>query len=237
MEFVFGAGYRRAEYEGYGIPMRQRPGRMDEAITIVRRCWEEEDKFDFDGRYWALKGVKITPRPVQRPSPRIVLGGSTPAGAIRAARLGDGFTTPYSSLLEIWSEEMTRLGKNPEGRLMLTGSSPGLPGSFLHIAKDPAAAWREIGPHAMHESNSYFEWSQERGHSPFSPAKTPDELLEKGYGVLTPEAVVKAGLDIENRVSGPHRMLFHPLMGGMPQRLGQESLDLVVSEVMPRFRG
>ena len=31
------------------------------------------------------------------------------------------------------------------------------------------------------------------------------------------------------------RLVFHPMMGGMPFALGQESLDLVVREVMPEF--
>ena len=29
---------------------------------------------------------------------------------------------------------------------------------------------------------------------------------------------------------------FNPMMGGMPYELGQESLDLIVREVMPHFR-
>ena len=216
MEFVFGAGYRRSEYEGYGIPMRERPGRMDEAIEIVRRCWEVEEEFDFEGRYWTLKGVRIMPRPVQRPRPRIVLGGSTPPGAIRAARIGDGFTTPYAALLDTWREEMIRLGKDPDGNGSLSGSSVGLPPSFLHVARDPTAAWQVIGRHALYESNSYFEWARERGNSPFKPAREPAELYGKGYGVLTPAELVAAGKQIEKSQPSPYRMLFHPLMGGMP---------------------
>jgi alkanesulfonate monooxygenase SsuD/methylene tetrahydromethanopterin reductase-like flavin-dependent oxidoreductase (luciferase family) len=235
VDVVLGAGYRRAEYEAYGIAMRQRPGRMDEAIEILKRCWEEES-FDFEGRYWHLKGVRVMPKPVQQPRPLLTLGGSTEAGALRAARLGDAFTTPYPGLLEVWSEEMRRLGKEPESRATVTGSSAGLPGSFLHLARAPAAAWRVIGPHAVWESNSYSEWSRERGNSPFRPVSLPDQLLEIGYGVLTPEEAVEKGREIEAGAPGPHRFLFHPLMGGMPAELGQESLELAVSEVMPAFR-
>jgi len=236
VEVVLGSGYRRAEYEGYGIPMRQRPGRMDEGVAIVKRCLEEEGPFDFEGRYWSLKGVRVMPRPVQRPRPRILLGGSTDAGAVRAARLGDGFTTPYPKLLEVWREEMKKLGKDPAGAGSLTGSSQGLPGSFLHLARDPAAAWRVIGPHAVWESNTYAEWARERGNSPFRPVSHPDQLLESGYGVLTPEELVSQGRGLEAERPGPHRFLFHPMMGGIPFELGQECLELAVSEVMPAFR-
>jgi alkanesulfonate monooxygenase SsuD/methylene tetrahydromethanopterin reductase-like flavin-dependent oxidoreductase (luciferase family) len=236
LDVVLGAGYRRAEYEAYGIPMRQRPGRMDEAIEILKRCLEEDEPFDFEGRYWRLRGVRVMPKPVQRPRPRLVLGGSSAAGALRAARLGDGFTTPYPKLLEVWRQEMVRLGKDPGLAATVTGSSPGLPGSFLHLARDPKTAWRVIGPHAVWESNSYAEWARERGNSPFRPVTHPDQLLESGYGVLTPSQLVARGRELEAERPGPHRVLFHPLMGGMPYELGQECLELAVSEVMPAFR-
>lgn len=233
MEFVFGAGYRRAEFEAYGIPIQQRPSRMDEAIEIIRRCWEE-DEFDFNGRYWTLKRVRVEPKPIQKPRPRIVLGGSTPPGALRAARLGDGFTTATETLLDTWRQEMLRLGKDPEGKGTVTGNSPGLPKNFLHISYDPAAAWKVIGPHALHESNSYSEWARDRGTSHYSAANNPDDLLAAGYGVLTPGECVAAGREIERR-PGPNRFVLHPMMGGMPYALGQESLELAVSEVMPQL--
>jgi alkanesulfonate monooxygenase SsuD/methylene tetrahydromethanopterin reductase-like flavin-dependent oxidoreductase (luciferase family) len=66
-----------AEYEAYGIDLVS-PGegiaRLEETITILKRMWTE-DVFDFDGRYYRLKGTRNEPKPVQRPGPPLLVGG------------------------------------------------------------------------------------------------------------------------------------------------------------------
>jgi hypothetical protein len=38
--------------------------------------WAEEEPFDFDGRYYQLKGAICEPKPVQRPRPPIMIGAA-----------------------------------------------------------------------------------------------------------------------------------------------------------------
>jgi alkanesulfonate monooxygenase SsuD/methylene tetrahydromethanopterin reductase-like flavin-dependent oxidoreductase (luciferase family) len=66
-----------AEYAAYGltlIPAAEGVARLDEACTILRRMWTE-DAFDFEGRYYRLKGARCEPKPVQRSGPPILIGG------------------------------------------------------------------------------------------------------------------------------------------------------------------
>lgn len=72
-----GAGWSSPEQDAYGTPRlsaAERIGRLDEACQIIRRAWTEE-VFDFDGRYYQLKGVLCEPKPIQRPHPPILIGG------------------------------------------------------------------------------------------------------------------------------------------------------------------
>jgi alkanesulfonate monooxygenase SsuD/methylene tetrahydromethanopterin reductase-like flavin-dependent oxidoreductase (luciferase family) len=67
-----------AEYAAYGltaVPPGEGIGRLSETITIVRRMFTE-DEFDFDGRYYTLSGTVNEPKPVQRPGPPVLVGGS-----------------------------------------------------------------------------------------------------------------------------------------------------------------
>ncbi len=67
-----------AEYLAYGLPVTtpaEGIGRLSEAITIVRRMFAE-DVFDFDGRYYTLTGTRNEPKPVQRPGPPLLVGGT-----------------------------------------------------------------------------------------------------------------------------------------------------------------
>ncbi|MGW1029568.1 LLM class flavin-dependent oxidoreductase [Streptomyces sp. NPDC002577] len=66
-----------AEYEAYGltlVPPAEGIARLAETITILKRMWTE-DVFDFDGRYYTLKGNRNEPKPIQRPGPPLLIGG------------------------------------------------------------------------------------------------------------------------------------------------------------------
>jgi alkanesulfonate monooxygenase SsuD/methylene tetrahydromethanopterin reductase-like flavin-dependent oxidoreductase (luciferase family) len=66
------------EYDAYGVPLgpwSEAVASFDEACTLIRRMWTEE-VFDFDGSYYLLKGARCNPKPVQRPHPPILIGGS-----------------------------------------------------------------------------------------------------------------------------------------------------------------
>jgi alkanesulfonate monooxygenase SsuD/methylene tetrahydromethanopterin reductase-like flavin-dependent oxidoreductase (luciferase family) len=65
------------EYAAYGltlVPPAEGLARLAETITILKRMWTEE-VFDFDGRYYHLKGTRNEPKPVQRPGPPLLVGG------------------------------------------------------------------------------------------------------------------------------------------------------------------
>ena len=69
----------RRELDGYGIPVvptRQAIDSLAEACQIVERMWTEDEPFDFDGRWYQLKGAVCEPKPVQRPRPPIMIGAA-----------------------------------------------------------------------------------------------------------------------------------------------------------------
>jgi alkanesulfonate monooxygenase SsuD/methylene tetrahydromethanopterin reductase-like flavin-dependent oxidoreductase (luciferase family) len=235
LDLTLGLGYREAEYEGLGISMRQRGGRMEEGVQIIRKCWTEES-FDWDGRYWQLKDVRVMPKPVQKPSPRITMGGASPASARRAARLADGYSPITPRLMGFYRDELERLGK-PHDFELPNPNTPKPPANLLHVARDPAAAWKVVGPHALHVVNSYAEFAGAQRYSPYQYSKDPDELLARGtHAVMTPAETVDLGKRMEEADPSRATLRFSPLVGGLPAAVGQECLDLVVNEVMPAFR-
>jgi alkanesulfonate monooxygenase SsuD/methylene tetrahydromethanopterin reductase-like flavin-dependent oxidoreductase (luciferase family) len=234
LDLTVGSGYRPEEYEGYGLSMRQRPGRMEEGVEIVKRCWTEES-FDFDGRYWKLKNVRVMPKPVQQPRPKIRMGGASPASARRAARVADEYDPIHPGLWRFWREEMLALGKDPGPEI--PKDAPRQPGNLLWVAKDPEAAWQTIAPYALAANNSYADFAGNLAFGPYQRAETTDELLARGnHAVLTPEQVVDLGKRIEESLPGRAKLRFTPMIGGLPAEHGQQCLDLVVNEVMPHFR-
>jgi alkanesulfonate monooxygenase SsuD/methylene tetrahydromethanopterin reductase-like flavin-dependent oxidoreductase (luciferase family) len=69
-------GYAPHEYEGFGIPWEDRAPLFEEQLQIVLDCWNRE-RFSFDGRFYSLKDVACTPKPVQSPHPKLYYGSWT----------------------------------------------------------------------------------------------------------------------------------------------------------------
>ncbi len=84
-----GVGYVAAELAAFGVDLADRGAMTDEYLEAVTALWRQEDRYA--GRWVAFDGVLQSPAPVQQPFPPIVLGGHSPAGLARAARVGDGW--------------------------------------------------------------------------------------------------------------------------------------------------
>lgn len=84
-----GVGAIENEMEAMGAPFKERGAFTNEAITVMRTLWAEEDP-RFVGVYSRFAGMKFSPKPLQKPIP-IVIGGVSGAAIRRAARLGNGW--------------------------------------------------------------------------------------------------------------------------------------------------
>ncbi|HZT67673.1 MAG TPA: TIGR03619 family F420-dependent LLM class oxidoreductase [Acidimicrobiales bacterium] len=83
------AGWLEGEFQALGAPFGERGRRTDEAIDVLRACWEGDDPVDFAGRTVTLRKMKVQPRPVGRIP--IWVGGASPPALRRATTRGDGW--------------------------------------------------------------------------------------------------------------------------------------------------
>ncbi len=94
-----GAGWFEEEFNEYGYgfpPLGKRMDQLEEALTIIRSLWHDEET-NFKGEYYEFQGAVCAPKPLN-PGMRLWIGGT---GANRTPRLaaqyGDGFNMPYAS--------------------------------------------------------------------------------------------------------------------------------------------
>lgn len=214
-------GYVVPEFEMFGVALKDRGRRIEEAVAVLRQAWSGET-FEYRGR-----SVRVTPRPLQEPGPRILMGGSAPVAARRAARIADGFMPMVPEAIPHYEAECERLGKQP----YVTGKIEAV---FVHISRDPDRDWQKIAVHAQDQSNMYVRWQSQTGvDGIFSPVSDVDALRSSGtFAVLTPEEC----LAMIERLGDQGVLSLDPLMGGMPAELGWESLELFASEVAPMLK-
>jgi F420-dependent oxidoreductase-like protein len=98
VELGLGTGWLEEEHTTYGFPfppLRERMDRLAEQLEIVRRQWAG-GAFDFTGRHYTIANLDARPKPVQRPHPPLIVGGSAgPRSAALAARWADEYNTIY----------------------------------------------------------------------------------------------------------------------------------------------
>jgi probable F420-dependent oxidoreductase len=73
-----GAGWQRSEYDAHGYPYPsnvERIAQLGDAIKLLKAMWTQEEP-SYRGRYFSVEKAYNNPRPVQKPHPPIMIGGS-----------------------------------------------------------------------------------------------------------------------------------------------------------------
>ena len=70
-------------------PPRERLERLDEAVQIIQKMWTE-DRTTFNGKYYKIENALCNPKPIQKPHPKILIGGAGEKQLLRTvAKYGD----------------------------------------------------------------------------------------------------------------------------------------------------
>lgn len=91
LELGLGAGWFREEYQALALPYpppKIRVEQLGEALQIVKKLWSEPVT-NFEGKHYRVQGLYAEPKPLQKPRPKIMLGGSGPALLRLAAEEAD----------------------------------------------------------------------------------------------------------------------------------------------------
>ncbi|WBQ02316.1 LLM class flavin-dependent oxidoreductase [Kribbella sp. CA-293567] len=135
LDFGIGAGSRpsvpmaRREYDAHGLPYldaAQAVERLSEACLVIRRLWTETEPFDFQGNQVSVTGAFCNPKPVQKPSPPIMIGGRA-ASTLRVV----------AEHADIWNHTGENLGDAIDRSALLDRYC-------AEIGRDPAAIIRSI---------------------------------------------------------------------------------------------
>jgi F420-dependent oxidoreductase-like protein len=134
LELGLGAGWFEDEHVAYGFPfadMRERAERLMEAVEIIRRLWTEEC-VTFEGRYYRVENAYCSPKPVQHPLPKILIGGRggrTMLGVVARSADRWNIQTPitpaqYRRKVSLLEAHCSKLNRNPGaiGRSLWAGT-------------------------------------------------------------------------------------------------------------------
>lgn len=131
-----GAAWYEREHRGLGVPYPPLGARfemLEECLQICQQMWSDEDG-PFEGKHYQLAETICSPRPIQRPRPKILLGGAGERKTLRlVAEYADAWNliTADPSAVEQKIEVLTRhcetVGRDPttiEKTVLSVGPDP-----------------------------------------------------------------------------------------------------------------
>jgi probable F420-dependent oxidoreductase len=96
LDVGLGIGWSRVEFAASGVPYAHRGARGEEFLRALRALWADE-VVEFHGVFYRIPPARMQPKPVQRPHPPVLLGGSAAAALRRAGRVADGWISASSA--------------------------------------------------------------------------------------------------------------------------------------------
>ena len=226
-----GAGYAPEEFAAFGVSIKERGSRMDEAVPLIHRLWSEE-KVTHAGRHYRVTDATVGPRPVQRPRPPIWFAGWVEPAIRRAGRLGDAWLGGPSAKLDelaacvrLYREARQAAGRDPDGgdvALM----------RYVFVAESLERAHAIAGAAFIRSFEAtYFRW-------PHPVVKRPAgeltiEHLAEDRLILGDPASCIAQIQRFRQTLGLTHLVCRISAPGIPRDAARASLDLFTREVMP----
>lgn len=228
-----GLGYRDFEFENLAVPRQERVGRLVEMIEVLRRLWTEA-RVTHEGRFYRLRDVSLTMRPVQRPHPPILVGANVPAAVRRAGEVSDGWIASGNVSLEalLGLREAYESGRRAAGR-----PEPAERHLFIdiYLAENRAAALREVSPYVQAAYDAFARW----GNVKVERLDVAPEDLAQRFIVGSPGDCVARLREYHRRAGFNHVLARVQLPGpaaSLPQASVLRTIRLLGTEVKPALR-
>lgn len=248
-----GRGNRPIEFAGYRVPQEENRERFGEILEIMIQAWTQE-RVSYQGRFFALDGIPVQPKPYQKPHPLLMLVCVSPETIAFAARRGWPMLNsilfgPLSQIIEkrdLYVATMREAGYGEAD--VQTALRSWSVSRHIYVAPTDSEAIREA-----QAAELWYQQALARFLVPENIAAAPlalqpqfralaatlktitwEKLLEETVLFGSPERIVDRVQEME--AIGIGELLCWMNFGGLPQDRVQRSMRLFAEKVMPHCR-
>jgi alkanesulfonate monooxygenase SsuD/methylene tetrahydromethanopterin reductase-like flavin-dependent oxidoreductase (luciferase family) len=246
---IFGVGRSGvvATYDALGVPYGESRDRFAETLDIIKRAWTEPS-FSHHGQHYRFDAVSVVPRPYQQPHPPLRMAAST---SETYAMIGElGLPIFVSARTVAWSELGPSIRRYRDA--FAAAGHAGRPQVFVSVPIHLAATDAEARAQSEQSLMSFYRYQAKlqadsaarSGGAGTARALKAERLKHLTYEVAredhllvgTPAAVIDR-LGAQRDALGIDGILAEMNCGGLiPHAQVMQSLRLLCTEVMPRFR-
>jgi probable F420-dependent oxidoreductase len=105
-----GIGWSKDEYIAANIPYQRRGERANEFLKTLKMIWSDEI-VEVNGDFYKIPRSIIGPKPIQKPNPKILLGGFSPNTFDRMSEFGDGYIGVLFGSFEYFDKSIKMFNK------------------------------------------------------------------------------------------------------------------------------
>jgi probable F420-dependent oxidoreductase len=128
LDVGLGLGWSEQEFAAVGVPMERRGARVEDFVACLRTIWAA-DPVEFHGEFYDVPLSRVDPKPVQRPHPPLLMGGSAAAALRRIGRIADGWVsssrtdlTSIGESIDVVRSSAVEAGRDPSAlRVVVRG--------------------------------------------------------------------------------------------------------------------
>ena len=204
------AGWYKREFDALGVDFKGRGKIMEQNLEILTRLWTEHS-VTLDSPPYNLREAVLSPKPVQKPRPPILIGGYVDRVLKRTGEKGDGWLT-YFYTPEGFTKSWTKVkqyaeeaGRDPE-TLIAANQLPIMVGKSKAAVKEPMEHW-------LKTEWDFASWSDSTMDSAIMGSA--DECVEQ----------LQAHID-----AGCHKLIF------VPYKYDMEQVDIIAEEIIPKLQ-
>lgn len=233
LEFGIGRGASPYEVEAHGVPSESAAQAYAEAYEILQKCFSK-DSIDHEGKFWQIRDVPFTMKPLQRPHPPMWYASATPDSAVWPAHNGvniicGGPIDKVHLISDRYRAEAAQAGA--------TARPDALIGvwRFVVVAETDGAA-QEIAQKAWPRFyESFYKLWRKHGTEPERLKLATDYagMIRSGHGVAGSPQTVAQSLIQQARDGRLNYMVNQFMFGDMPHEHAMRSVELYGREVMP----
>ena len=228
-----GLGYRRPEFDAFGIPLAERAPRFSEAIGLMRRLWTEE-RVNHTGRFYTVENAGIGVKPVRPGGPPLYVAAQAEVSVRRAARLGDAWLIMNSSgigklvpLMQTYRAALKEFGRTPTEYPITVECYVGAQHATAHeecrgplefpitaecyVGERHATAHEECRGPLEYKYNAYAAWGLEERRS------TSFEEFARDRFIIGDKASVKGEIARYRELLGVDHFILRCQWPGLPQ--------------------
>jgi len=245
LNFGVGRGSVNKHFEGFRIAPQQSRARYKEALEIIRQAWTRK-RFSYEGQFWQIPDIAVSPKPLQKPHPPIYQGTISEESFEAAGIQGDSaFVVPW---LTAPHPEMARRVNTYRTLLKERGHTNVPPPCFiffLFIDKDYRTALvegRECTRRYVDQISTIVPPTVLAQLLDSNPLKQFLDLIHSLPEDLEQRAVVGTPRDCRRRLAelrdefGIEHIAFYLHAGARDINRARRGLELFATEVLPEFR-